>query len=266
MTCEELLHYDDDLYRTSDRSGSWLARTFPATNFYCRFWWYVYRSSVTARRGEYDGPEWSRSSLRVLKALEHVGVQFEVSGVENIRSLESPCVIIGNHMSMLETIVLPCIIQPVRNVTFVVKRSLMNYPVFRHVLRARDPIGVSRDNPREDFQAVMKGGVERLQKGISIVVFPQTTRSRTFDPSEFNSIGVKLALRAGVPVIPAALVTDAWGTGSWLKDVGPIDPSKKVRIAFGQPITIEGRGAEQHQQVIEYIQGKLTEWNHETGS
>jgi 1-acyl-sn-glycerol-3-phosphate acyltransferase len=266
MPCEELLHYDDDVYRTPARAVPWLSRAFPAANFYCRFWWYVYRSSVLARRGEYDGPAWSRSSYQVLRALESVGTSVEVSGVENIRRLESPCVFIGNHMSMLETIIFPGIIQPVRDVTFVVKRSLLEYPVFCHVLGSRDPIAVSRDSPRADFQAVIKGGVERLQRGISIVVFPQTTRSHTFDPSEFNTIGVKLAQRAGVPVIPTALVTDAWGNGSWLKDIGPIDPSKTVRIAFGQPITIEGRGVEQHQQVIDFIQSKLSDWNRVTGS
>ena len=73
---------------------------------------------------------------------------------------------------------------------------------------------------------------------------------------------MKLAHRAGVPVIPAALVTDAWGTGSLLKDIGPIDPAKTVRIAFGEPMNIEGRGAEQQQQLVEFIQGKLTQWNH----
>lgn len=266
MPSEELIHYDNDVYRTPPRTVSWLARTFPSANFYCRFWWYVYRSSRKVRRGEYDGATWSRSCYQVLEALESVGVEAELSGVENIRRLESSCVFVGNHMSMLETVILPCIIEPIRDVTFVVKQSLLGYPVFRHVLGFCDPIAVSRDNPREDFQAVIKGGAERLQKGISVVVFPQTTRSLAFDPAEFNTIGVKLAGRAGVPIIPVALVTDAWGTGSWLKDVGPIDPSKTVHIAFGQPINIEGRGNPQQQQVIDFIQAKLDEWNHGTGS
>jgi 1-acyl-sn-glycerol-3-phosphate acyltransferase len=265
MNSDELLCYHDDVYQTAPRRVSWLARTLPTPSFYRKFWWHVYRSSLKARRGEYDGPAWSLSSYRVLQALESVGVRAEVSGVEHIRALDSPCVFIGNHMSMLETIILPAIIQPVRDFTFVVKQSLLEYPVFRHVLGSRDPIAVSRDNPRDDFQAVMKGGVERLQKGVSVVVFPQTTRSLRFDPSQFNTIGLKLALRAKVPVIPIALLTDAWSNGTWLKDLGPIDPNKRVHIAFGEPITIEGRGAQQHQQIIDYIQSKLSHWDCGTG-
>ena len=245
---------------------SWFARTFPTCNFYRKFAWNVYRSSVKARRGKYGDLQWSRTSHQVLESLESVGVRAELSGVEHIRQLESPCVFVANHMSMFETIVLPAIIQPIRDVTFVVKQSLLEYPVFRHVVRTRDPIAVSRDNPREDFKAVMKGGIERLQKGISIVVFPQTTRALTFDPSQFNTIGVKLALRAKVPVVPIALMTDAWGNGKWFKDLGPIDPKKTVHIAFGEPIVIQGRGAQQHQQIINYIEAKLNHWSSGNGT
>ena len=83
-----------------------------------------------------------------------------LAGVENIRRLDTPCVFVANHMSTLETIVLPSIIRPVCPVTFVVKQSLLDYPLFRHIAGARDPIAVSRDDPRADLKAVMEGGIE----------------------------------------------------------------------------------------------------------
>ena len=261
-SADEMVSYDD-VYQTAPCRVSWCARTFPTYSFYRKFIWNVYRSSVKARRGTYDDLQWSRSSHQVLKSLESVGVRFELSGLDHIRQLESPCVFVANHMSMLETTVLPAIIQPIHDVAFVVKQSLLEYPVFRHVMRARDPIAVSRDNPREDFIAVMRGGIERLQKGISIVVFPQTMRCLTFDPSQFNTMGVKLARRAKVPLVPIALKTDAWGNGKWFTYLGPIDPNKVVHIAFGEPIVIEGRGAQQHQEIINYIAAKLSHWSAE---
>lgn len=261
MPGNELYAYADDVYRTRPRHLSWIASTFPSLSFYRKFFWYVYQSSVLARRGGYDGPAWSQSSRRVLEVLESVGVIVEISGVQHIRDLTTPCVFVGNHMSTLETIILPSIIQPVRPVTFVVKKSLLEYPVFRHVVGSRDPIAVSREDPRADLKSVMQGGMERLEKGISIVVFPQTTRAATFDASQFNTIGVKLALRAGVPVIPIALVTDAWGNGKRIKDFGRIDTTKAVRIAFGEPIVMQDRGSKQHQQIIDFIEGKLKAWD-----
>lgn len=257
---------DGDSYKTAPRKTSWLCRTFPTPNFYRQFWWNVYCSSLKAKRGKYDDQEWSESSHRVLDSLESVGVKIEISGRDHIRSLNTPCVFVGNHMSMLETIILPCVIRPIRRVTFVVKQSLMEYPVFRHIVGSRNPIAVSRDNPREDLKTVMQGGIERLANGTSIVVFPQTTRADHFDPSTFNSIGIKLALRAKVPVVPVALVTNAWGNGKWVKDLGPISPDKTVRFAFGPPIQVTDRGTEQQQQVVDFIQKQLGEWGVRTES
>jgi 1-acyl-sn-glycerol-3-phosphate acyltransferase len=127
-------------------------------------------------------------------------------------------------------------------------------------MRSRDPVAVTRTNPRQDLKTVMEGGKERLANGISLIVFPQTTRYDVLRPEEFNTIGVKLAQRAGVPVVPLALLTDAWGVGKWIKDVGKIDPSRTVHLAFGEPIRVQGRGGEEHEAVIAFIQERLQAW------
>jgi 1-acyl-sn-glycerol-3-phosphate acyltransferase len=181
--------------------------------------------------------------------------------MDNMRKFDGPAVFIGNHMSTLETMVLPCIIQPVKETTFIVKKSLITMPVFGHVMRSRDPIVVGRENPREDLKAVLLEGSKRLQNGRSVIVFPQSTRAVEFKPGEFNSLGIKLAARAGVPVIPVALKTDAWGIGRYMKEFGPIDNRKVVHFAFGEPMRVEGRGAEEHDRVIRFIREKLAAWN-----
>ena len=256
----EELTYVDNIYTSPPRPLSLMARTFPSLRFYQRCFMIVWRASGLAKRGGYKTPEWSQSSLATLRALEEVGVQVKITGTEHFRALDGPCVFIANHMSTLETFVLPTIIAPVKDATFVVKQSLVDYPVFRYVMRSRDPITVGRSNPRDDLKAVLEGGTERLRAGRSIIIFPQTTRTPVFDPESFNTIGIKLAKKAGVPVVPVALKTDAWGTGRILKDYGKIDPSRRVYFAFGSPLTIKDRGAEEHSQIIEFISGKLKEW------
>ncbi len=107
-----------------------------------------------------------------------------------------------------------------------VKESLVRHPLFGDVMRSRDPIVVGRTDPRKDLEAVMNGGMELLSKGISIVIFPQSTRSVEFRPEEFNSLGVKLAKKAGVKVVPVALKTDFWGNGKVIRELGPLDSRK----------------------------------------
>ncbi len=254
------LPYTGATYLTPEGKPSLVARGFPTFTFYMKLFGVVLRAGSLAKRGGYGDEEWSDSSHETVRALEQVGVSLEITGLNHLEGLDTACVFIGNHMSVLETFALPGTIRPYMPVTFIVKTSLLTYPVFGHVMRSRDPIAVGRTNPREDLRAVLEGGKERLARGISLIVFPQTTRSPAFDPAEFNTLGVKLAQRAGVPVVPMALLTDAWGTGKRFKDFGKIDPSRAVHLAFGEPMRIEGRGSDEHEAIVSFIQGKLKEW------
>jgi 1-acyl-sn-glycerol-3-phosphate acyltransferase len=163
-------------------------------------------------------------------------------------------------MSTLETIFLPSIVQPFKDVTFVVKRAIVKIPIFKHMMLSRDPIIVDRVNPREDLMRVLTEGAAHLRNGRSIIVFPQTTRTLVFDPAHFNTIGIKLAREAGVPIVPVAVRSDAWGIGKFVKEFGKIDVSLPVRLAFGPPLTVEGRGTATHQAVIRYISDQLQAW------
>ena len=252
------------VYRTAPRKTSLLGRTFPSLTFYPQLHRNIFRSSAIARRGGYDDQAWIDTSANILRALEGVGFQFDVTGLDNFDKFEGPCLIVGNHMSSLETGVLPAIIRPLRPVTFVVKQALLDYPVFRHVMRARRPIAVTQTNPRADLKTMLEEGAVRLAEGTSIIVFPQGARRPSFDPAQFNSIGVKLAQRANVPIVPMALMTDGWPLGKWVPDFGRLDPRRKVRFAFGEPMMIEGRGGDANAKLISFIESHLERWKEES--
>lgn len=252
--------FENGRYQTTAVRISFPAKTFPSLTFYADLIRIVGAGSRQAKHGSYDTSDWCRDSFLTLRALEQVGVTMEVTGLENLTSFDGPCVFIGNHMSTLETFVLPTLIAPIKDTTFVVKQSLVDYPIFKHIMRARNPITVGRQNARDDLKAVLEGGAARLAAGLSVIIFPQTTRSLVFDPAAFNSIGIKLAKKAGVPIVPFALKTDAWGNGSLLKDYGRIDPARPVHFVFGKPVRIKDRGTEEHEEIIAFITEKLKEW------
>ena len=247
-------------YRTSPDALLKRPLLGPSFTFHFKMLWIYLHSGWIATKGAYDSRVWASGSLEVLRLLESVGVQFVLENLDIPYNTPGPCIYISNHMSTLETFVLPCLLQPACNTTFIVKESLTRFPVFGPVMRSRDPIAVGRKDPREDLKAVLEGGQKRLENGTSIIVFPQTTRSVTFDQAQFNTIGVKLARRANVPVVPIALKTDAWEKGRLIKDFGPLKPEKKVHICFGQPLRVAGSGRQEHEQIVKYIQGKLEEW------
>lgn len=250
-----------DSYSSPDLEPSWFSTTFPAFSFYRNIVRIVLKGSSLAKRGLYDDVAWCGSSEDTIRSLERVGIPLKVEGVENLRSVDGPCVLVGNHMSTLETFVMPFLVCPYIPVTFVIKKSLVEYPVFKHIMRSRNPVVVSREKPKEDLRTMLTEGQKRLSDGMALIVFPQTTRGLEFKPEEFNSIAVKIAKRAGVPVLPVALKTNAWGNGKLVKDFGKVDPSQTVHFSFGEAMLVEGNGAEQQAKVVSFIQEKLASWS-----
>ena len=242
------------------KEPTWLARTIPGFIFYSNAVLSVIAASRRVKKGIYSTTNKIQSSLSILKSLEYLGVDVKIENQAILTKLKSPCVFVSNHMSVLETFIFPSLIMPYKAYTVVLKRSLMAYPVFKHVLRSLDPIVVDRTNPRQDFKTVMEEGLINLKNNISVLIFPQTTRDLFFDPKKFNTLGIKLAKRAKVPVIPVAVKTDFWGMGRWLKDFGKIDPSKPVRVSFGEPVHISGNGKPEHRSTVEFIGSKLDGW------
>ena len=255
-----LLPFVDGAYRTAPRRIFWFARWFPSVVFYLKLTRIVLRSASLAKRSLYSSDEWARSSLDVLRALESVGVEFEITGIEHLQQLEGPYLVVGNHNSTLETMILPCLVQPFHEVTFIVKQALIDYPVFKHIMRSRDPIAVTQRDARRDLKTMLSGGLERLKKGVSLIIFPEGKRSLDFDPERFNSIGVKLAARSKMPIVPVALETSAWGLGRLISDMGKIDNSKKVYFSFGPALYAEGRGSEENKAIIDFISTKIAHW------
>ena len=251
--------FDGD-YVSPDVRPSLIGRLAPSLVFYSRIIGIVRRAYLAARKGRFDQTRLMIQSHETLRALERLGVRVTVENLDVIARLQSPCVIVANHMSTLETFVLPGLVIPYRPITFVVKKSLTEMAFFGPIIRNCDPIVVGRSNPRDDLKAMLEGGVDRLSGGTSIAVFPQTTRSAHFDPESFNSIGAKLARRAGVPLVPLALRSDAWGTGKLIRDIGPFRPNLPVHFAFGNAMEVKGNGRAEHDAAVEFIGQNLNRW------
>jgi len=128
-------------------------------------------------------------------------------------------------------------------------------------MRSRDPIAVTRTDPRKDLDTVMSEGVRHLAAGRSVIIFPQGTRTPEFRRSGFNSLGVKLASRAGVPVLPVALKTDYWGNSMLMRGFGPVRRKLPILLEFGDAIAVNGRGKAEHEACLDFIESRLRSWS-----
>jgi len=213
-----------------------------------------------ARRGLWNRESWTGLAYRVFETVEACGGKIHIRGYHNLAKVKGAVVCLANHMSILETMLLPAQTLLSHHTTYVVKTNLLRYPIFGRVMRAIDPVAVGRKNPREDFKAVLQGGVERLEQGKAMIIFPQSTRTVEFNPETFNSLGVKLARKAGVPVVPVALKTDFHAVGKVVKDIGRVDRHKPLHFEYGEPMTVERNEREVHERVVQFISDCLRKW------
>ena len=174
---------------------------------------------------------WAAVNLWCLKWV--CGVTYEVIGGENIP--ETPCIIMCNHQSAWETLVLQVIFPPQ---AWVLKRELLWIPFFGWGLAALNPIAIDRKAGRQALNQIIKQGIARLTDGVWVVIFPEGTRMPRGKLGRFGIGGARLAAESGFPVLPVAHnAAKAWPKKGFIKHAGVI------RISIGKPIAVENQTA-----------------------
>jgi 1-acyl-sn-glycerol-3-phosphate acyltransferase len=266
MTTVTPCMFSGESYRTSAAAKTNILYKCPVFGSLAFHMGYFLGEFINARRkavaGLYDKDAFRHSSEVFARNIESSGAKISVEGLGNLDKFDGAAVIVGNHMSLLETFLLPAMILPRRDLAFVVKKSLTTHRVFGPIMRAVDPIAVTREDPRDDLKVVLNQGVRQLKDGKSLCVFPQTTRVAGFDAKKFNSLGVKLATKAGVPLVPLALKTDFMLNGRIIKDLGAIHPERDIRFEFGAPMHQEEfeNTRAMHAAVVQFIEERLRAW------
>lgn len=175
--------------------------------------------------------KWALYNLWWLKVT--VGLDYRVQGVENIPKTAS--VILCNHQSTWETMVLQVIFP---QQVWVLKKSLLFIPFFGLGMALVDPIIINRENKIKSLKAVIKQGVNRLSRGLWVVIFPEGTRQNSV--GNYKSGGAMVAIKAGVPIVPVYHNAGKfWQKGQFIKTPGTIT------MVIGEPILTEGESAKE---------------------
>jgi 1-acyl-sn-glycerol-3-phosphate acyltransferase len=160
------------------------------------------------------------------------GARMRVRGLENIPSGQ-PCVFIANHQSYLD---IPALFGylPVQ-FRIMAKRSLFFIPFLGWFLWRAGHIPVDRENARAALANIHRA-VAKIHAGYSTVVFPEGTRSADGSLREFRSGGFKLALKAGVPIVPVTII----GTCRVLRRDSLVFHPGEVEIVIDPPLPTQG--------------------------
>ncbi len=171
---------------------------------------------------------WSKVTLWLARFV--LGIRYRITGLENIP--QQPCVILAKHQSAWETFFLSAQFYPLSQV---LKRELLNIPVFGWALRTVKPIAINREQPKQALRQLAEQGAERLGRGNWLLIFPEGTRLPPGQLGKFSRGGAQLAARAGLPVLPVTHNAGrCWPKTDWRKSPGIID------VVIGPPIYPDG--------------------------
>lgn len=153
-------------------------------------------------------------------------IRYEIEGMENIP--DYPVVVLSTHQSAWETIFLYKAISPVCPI---LKKELLKIPFWGWAMRLQKPIAIDRSKPREAIRSLLIQGKSRLDDGLSVVIFPEGTRSPAGTVQAFSRGGAKLAVLANAPVLPVIHNAGVcWPARTMLKKPGVI------RVKIGEPM------------------------------
>ena len=164
--------------------------------------------------------------------LASTGVAVELTGVDTLTPRQT-YIFVSNHQSIYD---IPIVFSTLPyQVRIIAKKSLGRFPFLGWHLRRTGHLLVDRRSP--DPRAILRQWMELVSKGLSLVVFPEGTRSLDGRIGRFKAGSFLLAIQAGLPIVPVAI------SGSrhvMLKNRLMVKPGK-VTLVVRPPIETAGR-------------------------
>jgi 1-acyl-sn-glycerol-3-phosphate acyltransferase len=170
---------------------------------------------------------WTWLILRV------AGISLKVEGLENIDP-KRQYIFIVNHQSNID---IPVLVQALRpfQLRWLAKRELLRVPFFGWAMWAAKHVTIDRADPQGALKSLARAK-DRLAAGISLVVFPEGTRSRNGALQRFKKGGFLLAVQTHTPIVPVTVNGSGalLPAGSWRLGSG------SVQVVVERPLAVEG--------------------------
>lgn len=188
---------------------------------------------------------WARG---VLKAS---GVRLEVA-VDPAVDPAASYVLVSNHQSLFDIPVL--LASSPGNMRLMAKRSLFQIPVFGWSLYLAGFVPVDRQD-KSSARGSFSSATGQLARGISILVFPEGTRSKTGQLLPFQRGGFLIALKSGLPLVPVGI------RGTLAVQAGGkfgIHPGT-AEVRYGAPIAVADYGVRRKTELIAEARRRIAE-------
>lgn len=184
--------------------------------------------------------------------LKVAGVQLQLEGTEHIPADRS-VLFVGNHRSYFDIVTsYTAMKQPTG---YVAKAEMEKIPLLSAWMREISCLFLNRTDIKEGLKTIL-AAIAQVKAGKSVFIFPEGTRNKNAAPEElleFHEGSMKIAEKAGCPVIPVAI----YGSDHIFEQQFPLIRSAKVVIRFGAPVDIKALPAEYKRRAGAYLQAEI---------
>ncbi len=186
---------------------------------------------------------WSKSILVVSR------IRVDVQGFSNIVPGRS-YIFMANHQSNFDIpVLLGCL--PVQ-FRWLAKAELFKIPIFGRAMRGAGYIPIDRFNQESAFESIRQAA-GKIKDGVSVMIFPEGTRSRDGSIKSFKKGGFVMAVDSGVPIVPIVIR----GTREIMtKGRLRINPGD-VRMEIKDPIDTSGYTRDTKQGLMEHVRSVI---------
>lgn len=172
--------------------------------------------------------------------------KIEVKGIENIP--DEPVLFVSNHRSYFDILVIHT--TSTKRPGFVAKKEMESFPLLNWWMKDICCIFLDRKDMRSGIQMI-KDGAELIRSGHSMVICPEGTRNQKEEMLPFKEGSLKMAEKAGCPVVPVTLID----TDQLLEARPGFDIRKAhVKAIYGKPIYLNELSKEDKKKAGSYVQ------------
>lgn len=209
----------------------------------------VYLVTVPFDPGRYTVGRWFRRAAVTAVALNPLWT-FRTSGVR-ISDPRRPYVVVSNHESLADVFLISLLPWEMK---WLSKEAIFRLPVMGWLMRMAGDVCVRRDDPASRDIALTELR-DRLDKRVSIMIFPEGTRSRTDELLPFHDGAFRLAVEAGVPVLPLAVS----GTREAISRGSLLFGRARAEVRVLEPVETAGLTLADLHALRERVRGLITE-------
>jgi 1-acyl-sn-glycerol-3-phosphate acyltransferase len=177
-------------------------------------------------------------------------VKVKIEGVEHLNG-KGPYIFMSNHQGSYDIFALLGHLP--YQFKWLAKKELFSIPFFGWTMTAAGYIRIDREGTRETVEA-MNDAAQKIRDGMSVVIFPEGSRSPDGSIQSFKKGGFTLAIKSGVPIVPIAI------SGS--RDIMPKDKltaaSGEIRIRMDHPIKTENSSLKERESLMKGVRETIS--------